>query len=1049
MPCLLLRPGESGERRISARRRSSAAEIHRKKDGQRNLPVVPPPASNYKKVLSRPKVLGQGRNKESDAILFAKERGMLGNSENGGRGESGCSDLCRLYGETAEEEEDDGVEQQEAKMAANIPYEICKYNKNVRYLKKLVKDTQQTLEEIRNSGSFYKEYLACAQTSPEDLEQINASLDREPCIIVHGQNCYAKTCVVNELFGKKILPIVNTDGQHSWRMVRFTYGQSNQISLALPDSYELVEHLQALEQPWRTVPRVDLELSDEARKDPARESAHLEIRLKHPLLKDNVDVVMTPHDPQCSFASVFASCLKCVLPIVVYAISEDCLSDKDKEDLKTMKSLMPDIPVAFIRVRNIPTTDLTESEQHARCERQRQFRQQLQQHQYLRSPLARRRRLHTISEGSLDLFQQLCDLGFLNLVPSDSRRSRHRSGPITVESELIENFDSFPSILLFVRHILQSSIVNGADILHRAHNSCLKMFINAAFDMARDLLVTPKRLEYVRRMESKLYDTLLEIANEKQEEIKDLIVETITGTKDELIEKAACYEFRNVLVPRDGRISSARELRICTGEIQDLVLGSLNSAVATKLIGSVECLRESVVGTLQRCLENLETVFHDGCDSPQASSALKQQILTAAYQVEVTVKTSSSVMRVLWEKMKQLIQSMPGKTPPHIDSEWKRKVASDMIGSLSEWRLAKSICSQFRDRLKIAHEAFASSLRQLEAYHSGRLEKTEEQRLKVRKVHAPKIARYALESTSLRDVVLFGMPQLGREVGRGQYGVVYSCDSWGGFSPCALKSVVPPDEKHWNDLALEFHYTRSVPEHERLVTLHGSVIDHSYASGSTPAVLLIMERMQRDLYSAIRAGLDWLVRLQIALDVIQGIRFLHSQGLVHRDIKLKNVLLDKRNRAKLTDLGFCKPEAMMSGSIVGTPIHMAPELFCGKYDHRVDVYAFGILFWYICAGHVRLPYVYEQCQNKDQLWSDVKRGVRPERLPQFDNQCWSIMEECWAGDPLMRPLLGEVELRLLSIISYYKMHPAPSFDFQQREIGLLSSSPYIDIDFDY
>ena len=186
--------------------------------------------------------------------------------------------------------------------------------------------------------------------------------------------------------------------------------------------------------------------------------------------------------------------------------------------------------------------------------------------------------------------------------------------------------------------------------------------------------------------------------------------------------------------------------------------------------------------------------------------------------------------------------------------------------------------------------------------------------------------------------------------------------------------------------------------------------------------------MQRDLYTAIKSGLEWDARLQVALDVVEGIRFLHSQGLVHRDIKLKNVLMDKHNRGKITDLGFCKPEAMMSGSIVGTPIHMAPELFSGKYDGSVDTYAFGILFWYICAGHVKLPYRFEQCANKDQLWNSVKKGARPERLPQFTDECWDVMERCWKGDPAERPYLGDVEPQLQNMLQNCRQ--------QQQQMGV-------------
>jgi receptor-interacting serine/threonine-protein kinase 5 len=77
------------------------------------------------------------------------------------------------------------------------------------------------------------------------------------------------------------------------------------------------------------------------------------------------------------------------------------------------------------------------------------------------------------------------------------------------------------------------------------------------------------------------------------------------------------------------------------------------------------------------------------------------------------------------------------------------------------------------------------------------------------------------------------------------------------------------------------------------VNLVGALIDDDYSHGSQAVVLFIMPRYPRDLHAALKVGLDFGTRMQIAVDVVEGIRFLHSQALLHRDIKLKNVLVSE------------------------------------------------------------------------------------------------------------------------------------------------------------
>lgn len=910
----------------------------------------------------------------------------------------------------------EGNVQQQQRMthlARELTRTFNSYNKHSVQLKKNLKETNAFFREIRQnysnacastmspeSASFEAGQLSCISFPSHEEEFLRNTVGAAPYILVLGQDCAARYQLLNCLLGERLLPLGPEAGEAcegvqgtvcKRRKLCFTHGRQTRLSLALPGQYELVHQLAANCGRWDTVPREDLEIHEEC-EDPAHRLAELEITLHHPLLQE-AKVMVVPCPSVQPIEEALEDCTRSVTPIILYAINQDSLSTEQVAELWKVKEMLS-FPICFIRTPDNTSTASPEPVRRAEKEKEKEreksvLHKQLLSLDFICSPIGN------------------CSCGAPTQTPTPGAKP---------QSVLGEAFEKLHRLLVpFVRQVLQNQQVEAASLLNGVHCRCLDLFINQAFDMQRDLQITPRRLEYTREKEGELFNSLMAIANRKQEEMKEMIVETLGSMKEQLLEDAANLEFTDIIVTTNGELVTSKEIKSCIHQIQELIVLRLNQAVANKLISSVDYLRESFVGTLERCLSSLEKSTMDSSVHNITSNHLKQ-LLNAAYHVEITFHSGSSFTRLFWEQIKQIIHRITFVNPPAITPEWKRKVAQDAIESLSAAKLARSICSQFRTRLNSSHDAFAASLRQLEEGHTGRLERTEDLWLRVRKDHAPRLARLSLESRSLRDVLLHGKPKLGRELGRGQYGVVYLCDSWGGHYPCALKSVVPPDDKHWNDLALEFHYTRSLPKHERLVDLHGSVIDHTYGSGSSIAVLLIMERLHRDLYTGLKAGLSLRERLQIALDVVEGIRFLHGQGLLHRDIKLKNVLLDKQNRAKITDLGFCKPEAMMSGSIVGTPIHMAPELFTGKYDNSVDVYAFGILFWYLCTGSVKLPEAFEKCSSKDQLWNNVKKGARPERLSAFDEECWQLMEACWNGDPSQRPLLGIVEPSLKSIM---------------------------------
>jgi serine/threonine protein kinase len=141
---------------------------------------------------------------------------------------------------------------------------------------------------------------------------------------------------------------------------------------------------------------------------------------------------------------------------------------------------------------------------------------------------------------------------------------------------------------------------------------------------------------------------------------------------------------------------------------------------------------------------------------------------------------------------------------------------------------------------------------------------------------------------------------------------------------------------------------------------HDNVIDIHAVEDRGPVPYLVMQfidgpTLQQKLDRAGALPLNETVR--IGLQIAEGLAAAHRQGLVHRDVKPANVLLENGvERVKITDFGLARAvddaSASQSGVIAGTPDYMSPEQANGvPVDLRSDLFSLGSLLYTLCAGH--------------------------------------------------------------------------------------------------
>ncbi len=286
-------------------------------------------------------------------------------------------------------------------------------------------------------------------------------------------------------------------------------------------------------------------------------------------------------------------------------------------------------------------------------------------------------------------------------------------------------------------------------------------------------------------------------------------------------------------------------------------------------------------------------------------------------------------------------------------------------------------------------------------------------------------------------IEIAGRYRLLTKLGEGSVGSVYQCQDTLVGQRFAIKILKPELRRSARAFASFVEEMRSAMKlnHPNIVrVLH---LDERDGVCFVLQELVSGRSLEEILADAPEGRFDESRVLPIASELAAALGYAHDRGVIHRDVKPSNVMVDAAGSARLLDFGVaaCRAAdaAQAPPEVAGTPGYMSPESWDGKVDRRSDIYAFGVLLYRLLAGRMPLDTRTPGKAPRTELPS------RPAPLPSVSDAIMALVLRCLEPEPSRRwQDFHEVSARLEAI---GKRPPLPR-ETARRAAGAPAAMPH-------